>query len=457
MEFKRIMLDRRQILSGGLGLSAGLAAAAAGTRPANARAGLEQAAAPNEIPAFPLRNENQTAGLQKAIDEAAAAGKVLHLPAGTHITGPLSLPANCQISGVPGSTFLEFRGGACITAENVANIRLQGLVLDGRGLPLSEGPSDALLSLINVDQAVIRDCRFQNSGNTGISLHGSSAKITDNEIMVAANAGIFAQDSTGLEISHNYVHDCGNNGIQVWRSSKGSDNSIIALNRIERIRADAGGSGQNGNGVNIYRADGVSVSSNMITDCAYSAVRSNAGSDCQIIGNNCARIGEVALYAEFEFEGALVANNIIDDAASGIAITNFNKGGRLAVVQGNLIRNLYTRDHYDARGVGISAEADTLITGNTIENAPVAGLVLGWGDYLRDVSAANNLIRGAKIGIGISVSEGAGTAAVTGNMISGTEEGAIRGMNHTEPTGQDLTSADKYVTPTLTVSGNIAV
>ena len=59
-----------------------------------------------------------------------------------------------------------------------------------------------------------------------------------------------------------------------------------------------------------------------------------------MIANSCARLGEVALYAEFGFEGALIANNLVDTAATGISVTNFNEGGRLAVVQGNLVRNL---------------------------------------------------------------------------------------------------------------------
>ena len=90
----------------------------------------------------------------------------------------------------------------------------------------------------------------------------------------------------------------------------------------------------------MFRAGNVLVSGNRITDCAYSAIRGNAASNIQMIANSCARIGEVALYAEFGFEGALIANNLVDGAASGIAVTNFNEGGRLAVVQGNIIRNL---------------------------------------------------------------------------------------------------------------------
>ena len=125
-------------------------------------------------------------------------------------------------------------------------------------------------------------------------------------------AAIRSVDAAGLEIAHNDIADCGNNGIQVWRSEAGEDGSTVTANRIVRIRADGGGSGENGNGVNVFRAGSVLVSGNRITDCAYSAVRGNASSDIQIIANSCARLGEVAIYAEFGFEGALIANNLVD-------------------------------------------------------------------------------------------------------------------------------------------------
>ena len=85
------------------------------------------------------------------------------------------------------------------------------------------------------------------------------------------------------------MRDCGDNAILVWRSAVGEDGTIITANRIERITAKSGGSGQNGNGINVFRAGSVMVSNNRITDCAFSAIRSNSGSNCQMIGNSCAR------------------------------------------------------------------------------------------------------------------------------------------------------------------------
>ena len=39
----------------------------------------------------------------------------------------------------------------------------------------------------------------------------------------------------------------------------GEDASHVANNRIERIRADGGGTGQNGNGINVFRPASVLV------------------------------------------------------------------------------------------------------------------------------------------------------------------------------------------------------
>ena len=124
------------------------------------------------------------------------------------------------------------------------------------------------------------------------------------------------------------------------------------------------------------------VRGNHIRNAAFSAIRGNAASNIQIIGNNCGALDEVAIYAEFDFEGAVIADNMVDGAALGISVTNFNDGGRLAVVQGNLIRNLKPRRPQggaDAAGVGIGVEADTAVTGNVIENAPFMGISVGCG------------------------------------------------------------------------------
>jgi uncharacterized secreted repeat protein (TIGR03808 family) len=188
-------------------------------------------------------------------------------------------------------------------------------------------------------------------------------------------------------------------------------------------------------------------------------VRGNAASQIHIEGNSINDVREVALYAEFGFEGALIANNTVDSAAIGVSVTNFNEGGRLAVVQGNIIRNLLPRrpagtDPGDSGGVGISVEADSAVTGNVIENAPTAGIMLGWGQYLRDVTVTGNVVRIADIGIAVSVAPGAGTALIANNVIAEARRGAIIGMSRAKAVTGDLAKGGGEQYANLTISGN---
>jgi len=446
-------VGRRQLLMGGLGL--GLAAAA-GPRMAASR---EETDAPQAFSTYgivPGGGEiDQTATLQLAADDAAETGTPLFLPAGIYSTSRLTLKSGTQITGVPGRSILHYRdGGAILSLENVENVRLAGLVLDGEGKPLGE--RGALLAATETKHLDLSDCRFVGSAEDGVVLRKVSGWIKDCEIGDIRKGGLFSEDAGGLQIAHNHVRDCGDNGIMVWRSEQGEDATIVAANRIERIAARSGGSGQNGNAINVFRAGSVLISGNRIADCAFSAIRSNSGSNCQMIGNSCARLGEVALYAEFSFEGAVIANNLVDRAAIGISVTNFNEGGRLAVVQGNLIRNLFLRKDVESRGIGIAVEADSVVTGNVIEGTPAYGIIIGWGRYLRDVSVTDNLIRNAHIGIGVSTDPSAGTALITNNLITGAKDGAIRAMNGPTAVGPDLAQASAETYRNLAVYANVA-
>ncbi|MEL6871345.1 MAG: TIGR03808 family TAT-translocated repetitive protein, partial [Pseudomonadota bacterium] len=246
-----------------------------------------------------------------------------------------------------------------------------------------------------------------------------------------------------------------NNGILVWQPSPAYDGTQLIGNRIRRIKAAAGGSGQNGNAINVFRAAGVLVAQNTMLDCAYSAVRGNAASNLQIVANQARRIGEVALYAEFGFQGAVIAQNVIDTAATGISVTNFNVGGRLAVVHGNLVRNLQRREHepVDKRGNGIAVEADATVTGNTVEGAPTAGLVIGWGQHMRNVVASGNAIRDAGVGVMVTGNPAAGRALIANNMIARVRDGAVRRMTRGALYGPDLVS--RAADPRIVVRGNI--
>ena len=158
--------------------------------------------------------------------------------------------------------------------------------------------------------------------------------------------------------------------------------------------------------------------------------------------------------------GAVISGNLVDGAAIGISIANFNEGGRLATCTGNLIRNLRTRGPYPADapgfGMGISVEADTVVSNNVVEGAPLFGLKLGWGPYLRDVSATGNVLRDCGTGIGVSVVEGSGKALIASNLISNTARGAIVGFRWSEAVTADLARDPDRAPAHLSLSANMA-
>ena len=395
---------------------------------------------------------DQSAALQRAIDQAAHTRAPLMLAPGVYRAGGLTLPAGAQLAGVRGATRLIFtHGPSLLSAEHAETVSLSGLTLDGGGQKLPDGR--ALVHIDDVAAVRITDCAVIGAGGNGVTLLNCDGEVTHNTITGAADNALFCNDSRGLVITANTIAKSGNGGIRVFQSDKRYDGTLIADNRIEDTAARAGGSGENGNAINVFRAGDVIVRGNHIRNAAFSAIRGNSASNIQIVGNSCGGLDEVAIFSEFGFQGAVVADNIIDGAESGIAIANFNEGGRLATVRGNIVRNLRTQRPGEA-GNGISVEADTVVSGNVIERAPLAGIAAGWGQFLRNVAITGNVVREAGYGVAVSVVANAGVATISGNVFAGTLHGAIVGMEWHKPVTGDLAlaSAERY--PQLKISGN---
>jgi uncharacterized secreted repeat protein (TIGR03808 family) len=388
--------------------------------------------------------DDQTRALQRAIDEAARAQVPLALPPGVYRTGMLRLQNGTQLVGVRGATKLVFSGGASLLqGEGAGSIGLSNITLDGGGIPLPT--RRGLVHCLNGRDIRITDCEITGSGGNGIWFENCSGDISGNMLSKIAVTGITSFDALGLLVSRNTIVGTNDNGIEILRHAIGDDGTLVLDNRIEDIKAGPGGSGQYGNAINAFRAGNVIVRGNRIRNCDYSAVRGNSASNIHITGNSVSGVREVALYSEFAFEGAVIANNTVDGAALGVSVCNFNEGGRIAVVQGNIIRNLLPKRPIgtapdDDAGIGIYVEADTSVTGNVIENAPSFGIIAGWGKYLRDVAISGNVIRNAFVGVGVSVIPGAGTALVNNNMISQTPRGAVVGLDHARPITPDLST-----------------
>ncbi len=126
----------------------------------------------------------------------------------------------------------------------------------------------------------------------------------------------------------------------IHRWDKGEDGSIVTGNRIARIGANDGGTGQNGNGINIFRAGDVLVSDNQIADCAFTAVRANSASNAGHLAINACAPAKQRSSANSNSKALWSATISSTALPTALRLPISTKGGRLASVTGNIIRNL---------------------------------------------------------------------------------------------------------------------
>ncbi len=439
------MMNRRTLLGAGAGV------ASLAVLPVAAISATKFGVKPN-LP------RDQSRKLQKAIDAAIKSGGELHLPGGIYIARKLRIEAGITISGVPGLTHIVLGRPAnyLLRIDGAKQVTLRGIVFDGANHPLGSEGNAAVVKAGATSGLTIEHCQIKNSRANGISLNGCSGKIIYSTVRKCATGGIYSLNAKGLEIGHNHVAEIGDNGILVWQSEKREDGTLVHNNRIEKVYGKSGGNGQYGNGVGVFRAGNVVVSGNQITDCEFSAVRNNGGDNIQITDNNCSRLNEVAIFVEFAFQGAVVSGNMIEKAGMGISITNFNDGGRLAVCANNIVRDMFgARSNPNTQAIGIAVEADTAVSGNVVENAKRAGIWLGWGKYLRDVTANGNIVRKCDIGISVSVVKGVKNVLIANNLVSGAVQ-SIAGMDHDKTVTADLSDPRNKPPKTFLINGNMA-
>jgi uncharacterized secreted repeat protein (TIGR03808 family) len=392
--------------------------------------------------------------LQHVVDSAARAGQVVKIPAGVSYVSHLSLPDHAHLVGADKtSRLVALTHGPVLSAENAEAITIENLIFDGSGK--APGGERGLLEFRNVADLRFVNCTIQAVNGYGTKLEGCGGRVEDTAFRNIAESALFSLDGAGLSVIGNHVEDCGNNGIQIWRSEAGGDGTRLRGNHIARIHAKRGGNGPYGNGINVFRAADVICESNVISACGFSAIRYNASSNGLISANQCSDLGEVAIYVEFGSLGAIVQRNQVDGASTGISITNIDKHGRIATCSGNVVRNLdrSTPQGHEAFGIGIQIEKDTIASGNHIERAQLVGLRLGFGDALRNVIATSNVITDCNTGIDVTVVPNTGPASIARNSIIAAKEGAIVGMEWDKITVPNLIeAAARY--PELSIAEN---
>jgi hypothetical protein len=113
-----------------------------------------------------------------------------------------------------------------------------------------------------------------------------------------------------------------------------------------------------------------------------------------------------------------------------------------------------TQNHFLNCGVGLAATGSGVVAGNVVTKARNFGLKLGSGKGDGHILAQGNVLRGCRIGIGVSSSGDDIMASL--NLITGAKDGSIRAFDGDKLVGPDLArqSAEAYLN--LMVAGNVA-
>ena len=241
-------LSRRAFLAG-TAVSLSGTAVAAQMKVADLRGSIDSA----DLGLLPNASDDQTVQFQNAVNRAVDRGRALFLPAGTYPVANLRLPSGTLIVGVPGRTRLVYQGGGgqLVRAEGVSNVALQGITFDGANRSIGDF-TEGLLHFVGVRNLALENCDIAGSSKMGVVLDRCSGRVENCRIYGAAEAGLRSNEADDLAITGNTVTDCANGGIWVHRWREGEDGTIVSGNRIERIGARYGGTGQFGNGINVF-------------------------------------------------------------------------------------------------------------------------------------------------------------------------------------------------------------
>ncbi len=420
--------------------------------------------------------------LQTVLDAARSQGRPLFFQPGTYDSGTTTILTSngggkpLQARAVPGSVVLRFTGSNIFfRIEGQADVRFDGLTFDGQNRPLTDYVSQrpAFIAVAaNARNVAFENCAIVNSPGIGIYVASGAEALIRGSSLSAHSIGIWSENAK-ISVLARSLDSMANNGIAIWRDSITGDSSTISGNLINGIETAAGGTGQNGNGVSIFRAVGVTVTDNKIFATKYSAVRCNGGGLYNICNNNIYNTREVAIFIEapgagIDLTGCVVSNNCLDTVGNGINVANsgqFSDGtARSVVIEGNRISNILNNPIPDAGyyppstiGNGITVEQDCVVSGNLIESAARVGIQAGVNTGARDLVLTGNLVRNAAIGIGVSNDAVTGadrSIVVSGNVVRACSIGGIVPSYFTGTTFNRV-GATEYGNALATTTGSV--
>jgi hypothetical protein len=234
-------MDRRGFLmTGGAALGGAMAApgaAAAQSIPGRSVAGFG---------VIPDSRADQTAALQKAIDEIAASGEAVHIPGGVYLTSALTLPATCAITGAPGMTILTAQSPRTVFAATAnRSLHIAGLAFDGGHRGPGPRGAPALIDVRGGDIA-LSHCRIENCAGSGIEAAAARGVTVVGCAFAGCGGAGMRLDAAGgagaATVSANRLDDC---AIGIALQGSGTVNGNF-VRRASEFGIRLGGGGESG-------------------------------------------------------------------------------------------------------------------------------------------------------------------------------------------------------------------
>jgi hypothetical protein len=307
--------DRRDFLSAG-GLIAGAAlggAAMAGGMPSQAQAASATIIGGRSVGDFgvePNSSKDQTAALQKAIDEISKSGHPVFIPGGSYLAGPVELPTTCTITGVSGKT--AFRSeGTVFTTQNLDAIALSGLSFSG-SKNAAKQPDIPRISFsgppgpFGGGWVSIQNCIFAVAPMPAISLSHCIGFVQSVSLAIeAVGYGILATDAVALTIAHCLVEGSGSAGIKVISKKHSQYGVTITGNHVR------------GCGIAIEVEGNAIVTGNQVAKSGFGLRLGGGGEGHILASNNLIRECEVGIGVAASGETILASLNLINAPKNG--------------------------------------------------------------------------------------------------------------------------------------------
>ncbi len=173
---------------------------------------------------------DQSAAMQTAIGELAAAGQPIVIPAGRYRFARLQLPSRAAVFGVPGLTVLTAPAGVPVFESlNAEDVSLRGVAFSGTAL-----------SARGCRNLTISDCQILSSGGDGFVCSGTGLFLAGNRAAACAKAAIWVEGD-GM-VTNNLVSGPGQFGLRLGGAARLGTLTVMN-NRIENTDVGIGAEG----------------------------------------------------------------------------------------------------------------------------------------------------------------------------------------------------------------------